>query len=529
MKAAIYLRVSTDEQAEKYGVDMQRRRCEAYCAMKEWEIAEVYEDLGHSGASLHRPALQRLLMDSTNGKWDVVVSYKVDRLSRSTRDLCAIWEDHLAPHDKGLASCEESFDTETPMGRFFLKLLGTFAEMERETIRLRMEGGRWEAAKQGQWNASGVPIGYCKEVIPDGRRGRKVLVVEEQEAETVRNVFRWYAEEGLGVTAITERLNALGVPTATQSRGGKRQASYWAEATVHRILRNPIYCGKAYLHRLTGPLGKQVRPQKEWIGIEVPPIISRSLFEKAEKMRSNNRRISGGQNHRHNHYLLRDVLYCSECGGHLRGMNAGGRNGTRRYYRCGKGFSRQPMEKRCNFPYIPADRLERVVWEKVREALLDPNTLVKHAKLDEQNMEALRSEIAGLDGRLAELDKQRERLRWLFARETITLDELERDLCSLDRQRRDVEDIKAKHAARLAQQENLADRVEALRRTLEKLRGRIDLLNLEERQLLLRELGVRVVAYPDRSLQIDTLITADGEDSSVDPRNVESRVLWMPV
>lgn len=409
------------------------------------------------------------------------------------------------------------------MGRFFLKLLGTFAEMERETIRPRMEGGRWEAAKQGQWNASGVPIGYRKEVIPDGRRGRKVLVVEEQEAQTVRNVFRCYAEEGLGVTAITERLNALGVPTATQSRGSKRQATYWAEATVQRILRNPVYCGKAYLHRLTGPLGKQVRPQKEWIGIEVPPIISRSLFEKAEKMRDNNRRVSGGQNREHNHYPLRDVLYCSECGGHLRGMNAGGRNGTRRYYRCGKGFSRLPMEKRCNFPYIPAERLERVVWEKVREAILDPDTLVQHAKLDEQNMDALRSETAALDGRMAELDKQRERLRWLFARETITLDELEHDLCSLDRQRRDVEDMKAKHASRLAQQENLADRVEALRRTLEKLRGRIDLLNLEERQLLLRELGVRVIAYPDRSLQIETLITADGEDSSVDPRNVESK------
>jgi site-specific DNA recombinase len=511
MKAAVYIRVSTEEQADNFGVDAQRRRCEAFCEMKGWEIAERYEDLGVSGATLERPGLQRLLQDSANGAWDVVVTYKVDRLSRSVRQLCSIWEDYLSPNGKGLASCEESFDTNTPTGRFFLKLLGIFAEMEREAIKERMEGGRWEAARQGNWLAPVAPFGY-RRVVNDGK---KALEINEPEAEVVRRIFTWCTEEGLGAPTITDRLNAVGTPTASRFRQSKQQGyGFWQVATVSRILHNSVYCGEAYLRREIGRTNKS-RPQFDenghqvWIPVPVPAIISKDLFDKAQRVRASNSRVSGGMSKVFDQYLLRNVAFCGDCGAHLSGAAAWGAKGRPiRYYRCLRRSRQRPREREhgCKFKAVPAERLEEVVWRHVREAILNPELLAEHSSLDLQDAAALQTELAQLDKNLSDLDGQRERVRWLFTRETITFPELQKDLAKLGEQRKVAEEQRARVALRLAQQEDIQARLQQVSTLLEEVRRRIDHLSPEEKRTVLRDLGLRVVVKPDRALQIEAIV-----------------------
>jgi site-specific DNA recombinase len=518
VKAAIYLRVSTEEQTERYGLDMQRSRCRAYCEFREWEVVEIYEDAGITGSTLERPALQRMLLDGRDGKWDVVVVYKVDRLSRSVRNLLTICEDYLTPHQKDLASCNEGFDTKTPIGRFFLNMLGIFAEMERDTMRERMEGGRWEAARQGSWVSGGVPFGYRKVERPDKTRE---LVIEEAEAEIVRRMFDWHITEGIGCVAIAERLNSLGIATRGQTRNGKRQARLWTNSAVGRMLGNSLYMGEAYQHRRVGRKALDLHPKETWIPFAVPAIVSALTFEKSRKIAANNRRVSGGQNRTGLSYLLRDVLYCGHCGGRLRGMNSNCGAEKRRYYRCGRQvLKKRGEEGRCTLPYLPSVPLEELVWQQVREAIINPQNLERHAKLDPEDVAALRAEIALLDTRLAEIERQRERLRWLFTQGTINFEELEQDLCRLDQQRREVHAQQAGLAARVHQQEDLDARLHTLYELMSTLRSRIDLLDFEEKRLVLRDLGVRVTVNPDRSVQIDALILAPDDPEHTDLRTL---------
>ncbi len=516
-KAAIYLRVSTEEQTERYGMDMQRTRCLKYCEYQNLEVVEIYEDAGISGSTMNRPALQRLLLDARNGKWEMVVTYKVDRLSRNVRDLLTICEDHLMAGKKDLVSCVEGIDTKTPIGRFFLTLLGVFAALERDTLRERTNSGRWEAAAQGVWVSGGTPFGYRKHERPDKKH---VLVIEESEAEVVRRMFEWHTEEGIGSQAIAERLNALGIQTPYQMRNNSRhrQAQAWTNSAVGRMLKNPLYMGEAYQHRMVGRKANERHPRETWIPIAVPPIVSAVTFEKSRKMAANNRRVSGGKNKQSLQYLLRDVLYCGHCGGRLRGVHSSGTDEKKRYYRCGRQvLKKKGTEGRCVLPFFSAISLEELVWQQVRNAIIDPDNLERYAKLDQEDVEALRAEIALHDGRLAEIEKQRERLRWLFTRETISFDELERDLCTLDQQRREVNERNSGLEARLLQQEDIKARLGLLHELMATLRSRIDVLDFDEKRLVLRDLGVRVTVYPDRSVQIDAVISDSERASITDP------------
>lgn len=529
MKAAIYLRVSTEEQTERYGLDMQRSRCLKYCEYQNLEVVEIYEDAGITGSTVDRPALQRLLLDARNGKWEVVVVYKVDRLSRSARNLHTICEDYLIAHNKDLASCVEGIDTKTSIGRFFLNLLGIFAEMERDTIRERMDGGRWEAAKQGSWVAGGVPFGYRKETLKDGRH---LLLIDEAEAAIVRRMFEWHVEEGVGAQVIAERLNALGLQTPYQMRNNSRhrQALAWTNSAVGRILKNPLYMGETYQHRRMGRLAKDLHPRETWILHEVPAIVSVATFEKSRKVAANNRRVSGGQNRKALPYLLRDVLFCGHCGGRLRGVYSRWGDEKRRYYRCGRQvLKKKGTEGRCVLPFLSAIPLEELVWQHVRAAVLDPQTIERYARLDQVDVEQIRADMADHDARLSEIGRHRDRLRYLFTRETISFEELERDLCALDLQRRKVQEQREALEVRLLQQENLAARLETIHGLMEALRSKVDMLDLEEKRLLFRDLGLRVTVQPDRSVQIDALIPVPERVGNTDPKvGDQTRALRTP-
>ena len=151
-KAALYIRVSTEFQAEEgYSIDAQKEQLAAYCAMKGLKDYEFFVDGGWSGSNLDRPEMQRLVGLCKEGRISHVVVFKLDRLSRSQKDTLFLIEDVFNPNGVSFVSLNESMDTATPMGRLMLGILSAFAQLERENIRLRTRMGMLERVKAGYW------------------------------------------------------------------------------------------------------------------------------------------------------------------------------------------------------------------------------------------------------------------------------------------------------------------------------------------------------------------------------------------
>ena len=211
----IYIRVSTEEQATSgVSISAQKEKLEQYCSFNGWIVAREYIDAGLSGSTLYRPEIQRMLDDCRNGLVNVVLVYKLDRLSRSLRDII-LTIDELGQYDVDFVSLTEQIDTTTPVGKLMFHIIGAFAECERDIIRQRVIFGMDKKAHDGyvQYKA---PFGY--EYI-DSK-----LAVNEGEAEIIRSIYGLYLAEG-STYKVAKKFNI------NQRR-------------VHRILTNETYLGK---------------------------------------------------------------------------------------------------------------------------------------------------------------------------------------------------------------------------------------------------------------------------------------------
>jgi len=225
-RCAIYTRVSTEEQArEGYSLSAQEERLRAHAKSQGWAVYKLYVDDGYSAGSRNRPALKRLLFDASLKRFDVVLVYKIDRLSRSLKDLIDIVAE-LNQFDVGFKSCTELIDTTRPEGRLMFHQFGSFAQYERELIGQRTRFGMMKRLRQGLWNGI-PPYGYR---IVEGR-----LVVEPVEAERVQTIFDWYLRRNMGVVAISQELNRQGIKP--------RKAERWKGTRIHKMLTNPLYAG----------------------------------------------------------------------------------------------------------------------------------------------------------------------------------------------------------------------------------------------------------------------------------------------
>jgi site-specific DNA recombinase len=224
MNTAVYLRVSTEEQAEKYGLIAQREQCEAMATVKGWDIAKVYQD-DVSGTTAERPGLQAMLQAVCNGEHQAVIVSGLDRLARSTRLVLDIVE-KLDGCSAELVSCKESLDTSTPQGRFVLRMFASLAELERDNIVERTTDGRDARGRIDGEKGGRLPMGY-RRVFEDSKAVG--VEVNEQRAELVRDIFAQRVA-GSTLTAIADRLNEQGYTT---ERGGS-----WHASSVRQILLN---------------------------------------------------------------------------------------------------------------------------------------------------------------------------------------------------------------------------------------------------------------------------------------------------
>lgn len=230
-RAAVYLRVSTEEQAsDGYGLDVQLERTKAQIAAKGWVFTAEYIDAGISGTkeAVDRPGLAALMDAVQIGAVDAVVVLALDRLGRNTRLVLSLVET-LTDAEVALVSCKESLDTSTPQGQFVLTMFAALAQLERDTIVERTTAGRNERGKRDGERGGRVPYGYLR-----GADGN--ITVDEQAARVVRRIFDLHNAK-VPMLRIAEMLNAEGLTTARKGQQ-RYKAAQWYASTVQSVLRN---------------------------------------------------------------------------------------------------------------------------------------------------------------------------------------------------------------------------------------------------------------------------------------------------
>ena len=324
MRAALYMRVSTQEQVENYSIEAQRERLEAYCKSRGWVVYNAYVDGGYSGANMDRPALQQMLADLHN--IDVVVVYRLDRLSRSQRDTLTLIEDHFIKNNVDFVSITETLDTSTPFGKAMIGILSVFAQLERETITERMRLGQIKRAEEGFAAMGGDydPAGY-------GRRNGE-LIVKPDEAEHIRKAFDLY-EQLFSITKVQHELKKLGYPV-------------WRFRRYRDILSNRLYCG-------------YVRYAGEYYKGRHEPIISEEQFERVQVLLSRHRG--------HNAYKAKESLFsglvrCGKCGeSYVSYQTSKGNYGVYKYYICRARRFPSEYPHKCTNHTWRAEKLEEIV------------------------------------------------------------------------------------------------------------------------------------------------------------------------
>ena len=189
--ADLYIRVSTTEQVEEgYSVGEQEARLRSYCSAMGFTVNAVHTDPGYSGATLDRPGINQVIKDVRGGYVKKVIVWKLDRLSRSQKDVLVLLEDVFLENGCNFISLMESFDTATPFGRCIVGILAAFAQMERENIKSRMMMGKHAGLKEGRYFSGRAPIGYQYQMQPNGRLA---LAVDPYTSKAVQDMFRLYA------------------------------------------------------------------------------------------------------------------------------------------------------------------------------------------------------------------------------------------------------------------------------------------------------------------------------------------------
>ncbi len=342
-RCAVYTRKSTDEGLEQQfnSLDAQREAGEAYILSQKangWVcLTEHYDDGGFSGGNTNRPGLKKMLEDIRNGLIDIVVVYKIDRLSRSIYDFAALSKTF---DQYGVAFCSvtQEINTTTSSGRMMLNILVTFAQYEREIIAERIRDKMAASKKKGKWVGGTVPFGYMVE--------DKLLVEEPKEAEIVRWIFHQYQH------LVTAREIAAELNESNRLFRGNKQ---WNLRHVFRILKNRIYIGEiAYKGENYQGEHKPIIEKKQWDIVQ--SILSASDPDK--RLRTQKQKTTA---------ILKGIARCGHCGGALGPTYAN--NGFKRYlyYICNQD-QRRPRSI-CPVRRVSAPAIEDIVLEQLRRVL----------------------------------------------------------------------------------------------------------------------------------------------------------------
>jgi site-specific DNA recombinase len=349
LRCAIYTRKSSEEglEMEFNSLEAQREACEAYVASQRAEgwilVPDRYDDGGFSGGTLERPALKRLRSDIESGKVDVVVVYKIDRLSRSLMDFSRLVE-LFDQHKVTFVSVTQSFNTTTSMGRLTLNVLLSFAQFEREVIGERIRDKFAASRKRGMWMGGWAPLGY--EV-----KDRKLLV-NEVDAELVRSIFQRFLKTG-SATMLAREL----ITENIRNKYGK----LIDKGILYKMLNNPVYVGVA--------VHKGVSYAGEHIGI-----IDRKIWDRVQARLQESPRKRAAATRAQTPALLKGIIF-GPAGAAMSPTHTRKNGRLYRYY-LSQTVLRQGSDD-CPVARVPAAEIEKIVIDQVRLLLLSPEIIVQ--------------------------------------------------------------------------------------------------------------------------------------------------------
>ena len=403
VRCAIYARKSTEKGLDREfsSIDAQREACQAFIASQAGEgwiaLVDRYEDGGFTGANMDRPGLKRLMSDVDAGRIDCVVTYKVDRLSRSLLDFARMME-VFDRRSVSFVSVTQHFNTAQPMGRLILNVLLSFAQFEREIIAERTRDKMAASRRKGRWVGGNPILGYDVDI--DGRR----LVVNEPEAERVREIFRLYAQERSLLDTMRE-LNRRGwtMKLRTARTGHSVGGRAFDKTRLWGLLTNWTYAGK-------------VRYKGEVFDGEHPAIVPPELWAEVQDILKRHGRGPRGEGKIRHDSLLRGLLVCAHCDTALvNHFTSRGPNRRYHYYVCSSALKNGWGS--CPTKGLPAGDVDGFVVEQLREIASDRRLRVDVVRLAREATQSRRTELEADDARIrAELRAARAEVKRLAGR-----------------------------------------------------------------------------------------------------------------
>ena len=424
---AIYCRVSTEEQSENgYSIDEQERLLEEWCKKMGYVIYKCYSDRGISGKNIKdRPALKELLSDAKAGKFDMVISWKINRVSRKLEDVLKI-VNLLEKNNITFKSYSEPFETDTPAGRMQFQMMALIGEFERGTIAQNVKMGMIAKAKSGNW-CGGRVLGY--DLVPNNspeeeKKGKNKLKINEKEAEIVRFIFNEYSK-GKGYKAITNQINKLGYKT--------KKGNDFSVGSIRDILTNPVYIGEIRYNvrqNWSEKRRRNINPNPIRVKGKHEAIIDRELWDKVqlilESKKGKPSRIYDGE------YPLTGILRCPKCGAGMvisRTTNtlADGSKKRIAYYCCGNWKNKGTSV--CNSNTIRVDKANEYVFKKIEELVSNEamiKAVVKNINKERKDKVKPAKRLLGdIDKELEKLDKRKRKIFEAYEDDILTKEEFQ--------------------------------------------------------------------------------------------------------
>lgn len=479
MKTAIYIRVSTEEQAkEGYSISAQKQRLKAFCIAQDWEVVGMYVDEGISAKNMERPNLQQMLKDIELGKVECVLVYRLDRLTRSVLDLYKMLE-IFEKHNCKFKSATEVYDTTTAMGRMFITIVAALAQWERENMGERISMGYAEKVRQGKYGLNFRPFGYNLDL----KTGK--LTINKKEAKIVRLIFDLYLN-GKGVNQICKYLNDRNIST--------RDGNTWNDKPLMQMLKNPLYKGSTRWKDFT-------------VNNTHEPIISEDLFEQVQKTIEDRRtteprRVSS-------RYIFSGKIKCLKCGSPLVGYYTTGKlaNGeTIKYpqYRCLKKKTGQCIgsssvsEKRLEEEFISF--LEKRQFEQQYERVIEKGSIEKRGIAIETDLTELKKELEKLEAR-------KKKWQYAWSEDLITDDDFRKRMSEA---KKEEEILREQINALEDKEENdtLSFDSEQIKKVLKNIRKNWDQLDQHEKKNLINSI-IKEIKYNIKKNGNQNIITIE--------------------
>lgn len=468
MRTAIYVRVSTQEQAEEgYSIKAQLERLQAYATSQNWKVVKTYIDDGQSAKNMNRTELTNMFKDMKKNLFDCILVYRLDRLTRSVLDLYTMLNT-FEEYNIKFKSATEVYDTTNAMGRLFITLVAALAQWERENLGERIRMGMMQKAKEGKWTVSTPPIGYDK-------GEDDTLIINENEAIIVKEIYKLYLSNRYGTGKVAKVLNQKNMKT--------KSGAFWNMNTVNYVLKNPIYKGTLrYNYRVN---------KEQYFELDgvVPPIITEDEYNEAQKLIEN--RSKHHPRKATSPHIFTTVLKCGRCGGIMSGKQSHGPN---KKYVAYSYYCVNAKYGRCDQRLIAQNFLE-VQFIKLLDSIELQDYIDDEISKQEAPLFKTEGKIKELKKELIEVEKRRSKWQYAWANDLIDLNDLKKRIQEDDKEKERIEkeilDIELRNFA--------SQKQSSLSEALEDLKEAWSTLELHEKkkfvELIIDEISVDKTSY----------------------------------